>query len=368
MQSIKVIENRIAQILLFIGLFAVSAFSSTNGAVDKLLVEAYTKGQFSGVVVVSKDNKMIYQKAVGLADRRFSIPNTVATKFRICSVTKQFTAVLVMQLVEAGKVSLDKHISDYLPDFRKETGGKVTVRDLLLSASGLPQLPDEFYVSEDARSADAGYVINKYLQGDLAFTPGDKFNYNNADFIILGEIISKQYGKPYEAVLREKILDPLGMKGSGSLKNEDIIPGLASGYSFKDGKFLSESFVQIQNFGSSGAMYSTAGDMLKWDDALLNNKLLSEKYTEEMFTPSPKLGFVGLGSWAYGLKFANGKKVKVVERQGYINGFCTLNVLIPEMKFSAVFLSNSETQTLFQTYAARGLSFEVVNEFFRGSR
>jgi CubicO group peptidase (beta-lactamase class C family) len=340
------------------------ASASNKEKADELIKQALSKGEFSGVVLVEKDGTIVYRTAVGLANRQFGIANDLNTRFRICSVTKQFTAVLVMQLVEAAKIDLDKTVADYLPDFRKETGGKIKVRDLLLSASGLPVLPDEFYVSEDAKMADAGFVIGKYLQGDLAFQPGERFNYNNGDFIILGAIVAKVSGKPYDAVLKEKILDPLGMKNTGLLKNEDVVPNLAGGYSFKNGGYLNESFVQIQNFGAAGAMYSTAGDLQLWNRALLANNILSKKFTDEMFTPSPKLGFVALGSWAYDLKLASGKTARAVERQGYINGFCALNIIIPDEKISAVFLSNTETQTLFQTYASRGLSYEVLNALF----
>lgn len=333
-------------------------------AVDKIIEDAYKKGEFSGVVLASKNDSVIYQKTIGYASRQWNIPNSPETKFRICSVTKQFTAMLVMQFVERGKIDLDKTIAEYLPEFRKETASKIKVRDLLNSASGLPVLPDEFYVSEDAKMTDADFVIKTYLQGDLSFAPGEKFNYNNGDFIILGKIVEKVSGKNYETVLRENIFTPLEMKNSGLLKNENIVEKLASGYSFRDGKYFNESFVQIQNFGASGAMYSTAGDLLLWNKALMSNKLLSKKLTDEMFTPSQKLGFVALGSWKYKLKLGAAEKT-IVERQGYINGFCALNLIIPEDNVSVIFLSNTETQTLFQTYASRGLSFLVLNEIYK---
>ncbi|HQU86717.1 MAG TPA: serine hydrolase, partial [Pyrinomonadaceae bacterium] len=193
---------------------------------------------------------------------------------------------------------------------------------------------------------------------------GEKFNYNNGDFIILGAIIEKVSGKSFEQNLHEKILVPLGMKNTGLLKSEKVLSFLASGYGFKDGKFFKESFVQIQNFGASGSMYSTAEDLLLWDKALMRNKLLSKKFTDEMFKPSEKLGFVALGSWSYKLKLGGMEKT-IVERQGYINGFCALNLIIPEDDFALIFLSNTETQTLFQTYASQGLSFAVLNELYK---
>ena len=327
--------------------------------VAELLAGAYAKGEFSGVVLAAKADKIIFSGAVGQANRQWKISNDTRTKFRICSVTKQFTAMLVMQLVEAGKINLDAPVADYLPQFRQETGRKIKVRDLLSSSSGLPVLPDEFYVNEDAKMTDANFVIGKYLQGDLQFKPGSKFNYNNGDFVILGAIIERVSGKNYEANLNEKILQPLGMKNSGLVKNENVIENLANGYSFKDGKFINESFVQSQNFGSAGAMFSTTGDLLLWDKSLMSYKLLSKKFTDEMFTPSEKLGFVALGSWSYKLKLGGAPKT-IVERQGYINGFCALNLIVPEDQLAVIFLSNTETQTLFQTYASRGLSFEVL--------
>lgn len=345
--------------------FTVFTRAADKETIAGLLDEAVRKGEFSGVVLIAKGDEIIYQTAIGDADRRWKIANNLETKFRICSLTKQFTAMLVMQFVEQRKIDLDKTVADYLPEFRRETAEKIKIRDLLNSASGLPVLPDEFYVSEDAKMTDADFVIKKYLQGDLSFAPGEKFNYNNGDFIILGRIIEKVSGKNYETILRENILTPLKMKNTGLLKNETIVEKLASGYSFKDGKYLNESFVQIQNFGAAGAMYSTAGDLFLWDKALLGNKLLSKKLTDEMFAPSPKLGFVALGSWTYSAKFADGKTRKLTERQGYINGFCALNIVSPEEKIAAIFLSNTETQTLFRTYAAQGLSYNVLNAVFK---
>lgn len=352
----------------FLFLLALSAVSQAqaykSAAADKIIEDAYKKGEFSGIVLIAKDNRIIYKKSVGQANRQWGIANTFQTKFRICSITKQFTTLLAMQLVEQGKINLDKSVADYLPEFRKETGSKIKVRDLMSNSSGLESLPDEFYFNDDAKLTDADFVIKTYLQGDLKFTPGEKFNYNNADFIVLGRIIEKVSGKDYESVLQEKILVPLGMKNSGIIKNDSVIEKLASGYTFKNGGFFNEKHEQIQNYGAAGAMYSTAEDLLLWDNALLGYKLLSKKFTDEMFTPSEKLGFVALGSWRYKLNLGGSEKT-LIERQGYINGFCALNLIIPEDNSAAIFLSNTETQTLFQTYASQGLSFQILSEIYK---
>ena len=354
--------TRYLKICLLLITFALST-NAQNKAVQKLLENAYAKGEFSGVVLAVKDDKIIFSGTIGKANRQWNIANQLSTKFRICSITKQFTAMLVMQLVEAGKINLDATIADYLSEFRKETAGKVKIRSLLLSASGLPDLPDEVYLSEDPKSADAKFVIAKYMQGDLLFEPETKFNYSNGDFIILGEIVARISGVSYEQNLRDKIFVPLGMKNSGIVQNEKVIENLATGYAFKDGNFINESFVQIQNFGASGAMYSSVEDLLIWNKALISNKLLSKKFTDEMFTPSPKLGYVALGSWSYKLKIGGAEK-KLVERQGHINGFSALNLLIPEDKFALIFLGNVNTQTLFNTYTGKGLSAEILKALF----
>jgi CubicO group peptidase (beta-lactamase class C family) len=348
--------------LLLAFCLTLDAFASNNQKIENLLKSANEKGEFSGAVLVAKGDKIIYKGAVGLANREWNISNKTSTKFRISSVTKQFTSLLIMQLVEEGKINLDAKISDYLPNFPKVTGEKVTVRNLLLSASGLPALESPvFYKNdEDSRLTDFDYVIETFIRGDLIFESGSKFNYNNADFIVLGAIIENVTGKTYKQVLTEKILKPLGMKNTGLITKGEVIENLASGYIYKDGKYFQEPFSSIKNYSSAGAMYSTLDDMFLWDKALNENKLLSKEKTEIMFTASRQLGFVALGSWVYDIKIAENKSWKLVERQGGIGGFSSLNIISPDEKLSVIFLGNIETGTLFRTYANQGLSFKVL--------
>ena len=352
-------------LLVVLGEFAGADAAETTPRPDvqSVLERAAAGGEFSGVVLAARGDEIIFRGAVGQANRSWKIPNALTTQFRICSITKQFTALLVMQLVEAGKIKLDGTLAEYLPDFRPETAKAVTIRHLLMNASGLPDLPDEVYVNEEAHAADAKFVIAKYLQGDLAFVPGSKFNYTNSDFIILGEVVARVSGLSYEQNLREKILEPLGMKNTGLLKSESIVPEMAEGYTFRDGQYGREGFVQIQNFGAAGAMYSCAGDLLAWDKALLTNKLVSKETTATMYKAAPELGYVACGSWSYPLTLGGTKRV-VVERQGHINGFSALNLLIPEDGLALIFLGNVDTQTLFQTYTGKGLSAEVLRVLY----
>ncbi len=349
-------------LLLVCGLiFVVNVNASKKEAIKKLIDNYNAKGEFSGVALIAKGDKIIYKGAVGLANREWKVPNSVETKFRLCSITKQFTAMLIMQFVAENKLDLNKKISDYLPDYRSDTGGKIRLRDLLNSSSGLPTFDTlAFYQSDDERFTDVNYVVKNYLGGDLTFEPGTKFNYNNADFFILGAIIEKVSGKSFAENLREKIYAPLGMKNSG-VYTDEIVENQASGYYRKNGKYVIETSFRMQNYQAAASAYSTIDDMFLWDRAMLTNKLLSKDLTKEMFTPSPKLYFVALGSWSYNLKLADGKEHRMVERQGNVGGFCNLNIIAPDDDWSVILFSNTETQTLFRTYGNEGLSAEILN-------
>ena len=350
-------------IVLFLCSANIFALTGESKAVAEVIKNYNVKGDFEGVVLVAKGGKVIHKQAVGLANREWNISHRLDTRFRICSITKQFTAMLVMQFVEAGKLNLDAPVSEYLLDFRKEVGGKITLRNLLSSSSGLPTFDDlAFWQKDDEQLASPSFTAKNYIGGNsgLSFEPGAKFNYNNADFILLGAILERISGKSFEQLLQEKILQPLGMKRTGILKQKEITENLASGYVEQNSKIVKEPYFHIQNYSSAGAMYSTAEDMLLWNTALLTNKLLSKKYRDEMFAPIEKLGYVALGSWSYPLELTNGRKITVVERQGYIGGFCALNIIVPDSDLSLVFLSNTETQTLFRTYARQGLSYDLI--------
>src|SRR6266446_8440843 len=206
-----------------LALFGVLAFQGAAFAQDKAgkidqLISLYNKyGQFNGSALVADNGKVIYQKGVGLANMEWNIPNTPGTKFRLGSITKQFTATLILQLVEQGKIKLDGKLSDYLPDYRKDTGAKVTIHNLLSHTSGVPSytsLPGFFSnVSRNPFAVDD--FIKKYASGDLEFEPGTKFVYSNSGYFLLGAIIEKVTGKPYEQVLRGKHLRSAGNEKHG---------------------------------------------------------------------------------------------------------------------------------------------------------
>ena len=291
--------------------------------IASIVADYYGRGKFDGVVLVAERGKVLFEQSFGMANREKGLSNTSETIYPICSVTKQFTALLAMQLVEKGTLRLDDVITDYLPDFRHDTGSHITLKQLLNHTSGLPTLdealPEQagvpgFYARKEPQFADAAFVVKNYCQDDLKTIPGEKFNYNNADYVVLSLILEKVTGKSYARLLQERILNPLGMKHSGMLGDESTQPIQAVGYVKEKDEVKRESHFNRANFGAAGAMYSTVGDMLRWNWALDTDRLLSRPFREIMFTPDPKLGFVALGSWVYAGRFPDVKEISIAYR------------------------------------------------------
>src|SRR4028119_1902180 len=200
--------------------------------IDEYMTRANKLRQFNGAVLVAENGKVIYKKGLGLANMEWNVPNETDTKFRLGSITKQFTATLIMQLVEQGKLKLDGKLSEYLPDYRKDVGDKVTIHHLLTHTSGIPSytsLPN--FMAEVSRNPFTPVeFVKNYASGDLEFEPGAKFRYNNSGYFLLGAIIEKVHGKPYEQVLKENVFEPLGMNNSGYDHHDAVLPKRASGY------------------------------------------------------------------------------------------------------------------------------------------
>lgn len=315
---------------------------------DHVIDSCIRKG-FNGAVLIARKGKSDYMKYTGIANRREDIPFSGKTRFHIFSITKTFTAVLIMQLYEQGRIGLDSTIATYFPAYRGEAAHKVTIRNLLTYSSGrdLQDMRDFIEVySNNLWPVDS--FITRYCSGRLIDTPGTKFNYNNGDFIILGKIVELIYGKPYETVLREKILDPLRMQQTGYLHHQDIIKGMAEGYAYCDTctvKFYTPTNYYIDNLSAAGGMYSTPADLLRFDQAIFHHTLLKKETVDLMLTAYPSLGDVSLGFWVYPKQFG---KVNTIfaERQGGGYGFHSNWVHLVDKDITLVLLANTDAVDL----------------------
>jgi CubicO group peptidase (beta-lactamase class C family) len=311
-------------------------------AIDALLNAYHDAVMFNGTALVSQNGKVIFSKGFGLADFEWKIPNTPDTKFRIGSITKQFTSAAVMQLVEEGKLSLDTTLSSALPYYRKDTGSKITVHHLLSHTSGIPSytsLPN--FMRDVSRNP---YVVRefveKYCSGDLEFEPGAKFLYNNSGYFLLGAIIEQVTGKPYGQVLRERIFDPLGMRGSGYDLSQPILLKRARGYEQGLAGVRNSEYLDMLLPYAAGSLYSTVEDLYVWDQALYGSRIVSAASKDRIFTPV--LENYGYG-WGMTKRPIGPEKAErlTIGHGGGINGFNTNILRVPEDRHLVVLLNNT---------------------------
>lgn len=327
-------------------LFTISIFAQDKAKQIEELLNKYNEyGQFNGSALVAENGKVIFKKGFGLANMEWNIPNQSDTKFRLGSISKQFTALLIVKLAEEGKIKLDVPITTYLPDYPKENGDKITIHNLLTHTSGIPNYTaaPNFLKDKSRLPFTPSEFVKTFDKLPLEFTPGEKFRYSNSGYFLLGYIIEKISGKTYEQYLQEVILTPLKMANTGYDHFEVILKNRAAGYE-KNGKNISNaSFIDMSIPYAAGSLYSTVEDLYLWDQALYTTKLLSQKSMESLFKPYIKAwnGFYGYG-WSTE-EVANGdkEKLKVIEHGGGINGFNTLISRIPADKDLVVLLNNT---------------------------
>ena len=310
--------------------------------IQKVLAQAHKYRQFNGSALVAENGKVVYKGAFGMANMEWGIPNTPDTRFRLGSITKQFTAMLVLQLVEQGKIKLEGKLSDYLTDYRKDVGEKVTIHHLLTHTSGIPSYTSApgFLENVSRNPYKVADFVQKYASGDLEYEPGAKFSYNNSGYFLLGAIIERVTGKSYEQALKESILDPAGMKNTGYDHYGTIIPKRASGYSQTPNGYTNAPYLDMSIPYAAGSMYSTVEDLYLWDQALYTDKLLTAQSKELMYKPF-------LQDYAYGWVVVNAsfkqndQPVQMIRHGGGINGFTTTIVRFPKEKNLIVILDNT---------------------------
>jgi len=336
------------QIIIVLGLFCFIPFT-TLSAQDKSeqidqLVQSYTDiHEFNGTVLVAKKGKILLQRGYGFANIELGVHNTIDTKFRIASLTKQFTAMLIMQLKQSGKLSLNDPISKFLPYFRKDVGDRVTIHQLLTHTSGIRDYINraDFFPDIAVHNYSPDEFVEKFCSDSLQYEPGTRYQYCNSEYYILGAIIEAITKKPYAEVLKEKIFDVIGMKNSGIDFPDKILQNRANGYNYNYGNYTNADYINMSSsIYAAGGIYSTVGDLLLWDDALYGEKLLSKENKDTMFTPF-------INKYAYGIVVNKtsisgiNHEVTLMVHTGGINGFRSIMLREIEDKEIIILLSNS---------------------------
>lgn len=265
------------------------------GEIEAYLRSHHAIDQLSGAVLVADRGEVVYRGGFGMANSDWLVPNGPTTKFRLASVTKQFTAMAVLQLVEEGVLDLDAPITTWLRDYPEASGERVTLHHLLNHTSGIPSYTDRpGFMREDAkRRFGVDAFVATYCSEPLEFEPGSRFRYNNSGYFLLGAILEQVTGKTYAEVLEERIFAPLGMHDSGVDDQYRVIPGRAAGYDDILGGRRVAMWIDMTTPGAAGSVYSTVEDLWLWDQALREGTLLDGELAERMLTP-------GLGDYAYG--------------------------------------------------------------------
>ncbi|MEQ1812045.1 MAG: serine hydrolase [Terricaulis sp.] len=303
---------------------------------DAYLRAAVAYDQFSGTVLVARDGVPVFVRSYGMANYELAVANSPDTVFRIASLTKQFTAAAIMHLQERGRLNIDDPICWHL-DNCPATWRSITIRQLLSHTSGIPNfssLPDW-----DERLSVAYYppteFVGLFRDLPLQFEPGSDFRYSNSGYFLLGLIIERASGQTYTAYLQENIFGPLGMARTGHYDDRRLIPGIADGYDWAANGFVNAEYNSNVVPDGGGGLYSTVGDLLRWDQALYSNRLLSEQSLQAIFTPvRNNYGF----GWTIQERFGR----SLQGHSGSDVGFSTFLARFPSERLTVIVLSNSD--------------------------
>jgi CubicO group peptidase (beta-lactamase class C family) len=302
------------------------------------VIQSYVANrQFMGSVLVAQDGKLLLDKSYGYANLEWQVSNTPTTKFRLGSVTKQFTAASILLLEERGKLKVEDTVKKYMPD-APAAWDKVTIFHVLTHTSGIPSLTSfpEFR-SKEAQAMTPQQLVDWFRDKPLEFEPGTKWNYSNSGYILLGYLIEKVSGQSYIDFLQQNIFTPLGMKDSGYDSNSSVIAHRAAGYApGKDGP-ENAGFVHMSIPFSAGALYSTTEDLLRWEQGLFGGKVLKPESLVKMTTPFKQ-------DYAFGLAVSTRNGHKVIAHDGGIEGFNTSLAYYPDDKLVVAVLANLNGQ------------------------
>ena len=326
-----------------------------NGAIDKpeppgqaIVDQYYTalKGKESpGIaVLVANNGDVIYKKGFGYADLKNKVVVTPDTKFRIGSVTKQFTAAAILKLQEDGLLSVSDKLSKYIPDFPR--GDEVTIHHLLTHTSGIHSYTNKTeFIDKVTTSITPDSLIAFFKDDPYDFNPGERYQYNNSGYFLLGYIISKVSGKPYDTFLKVSFFKPLQMNNTGVHYAGIKLDTEAKGYEGGDNNKYKQALNWDMSWaGGAGAIYSTLDDLLKWNRAFHGGKVLSEKSYKSAITPVVlNNGQEATPKYGYGLAMYKNRGLNVIGHSGGLHGFVTQLVFYPDEKLTVVMFSNTSS-------------------------
>ncbi len=333
--GIPMLRNAILFTLALVASFNAMSASSADprDRFEQIIQANVVDNTFMGSVLVAKDGEVLLSKGYGYANLEWKVANTPETKFRLGSITKQFTAACILLMEERGKLSVDDPVKKYLND-APAAWDKVTIAELLSHTSGIPSFTDfPEYRSTEAQPTTPEALVARFRDKPLEFAPGTKWHYSNSGYVLLGYLLEKISGQTYQDFVEQNIFKKLDMRNSGYDSATQIIPNRASGYTPGEKGIENTGYIDMSIPFSAGALYSTTGDLLKWEQGLFGGKLLSPNSLTKMTIAYKE-------NYGFGLQISQADGHKVIEHGGGIEGFNTHMRFYPDDKTVVIVLAN----------------------------
>lgn len=311
-------------------------------AVEALLQRSFPADRPGAAAIVVKDGRTLYRGARGMADLEMGVALQPDMVFRLGSITKQFTAVAILMLAEEGKLSLEDPIEKHLPGYPTQ-GHVITIEHLLTHTSGIQSYTDMpgWMTTKILAPMSVEELVDGFKREPMQFAPGTRWAYNNSAYVLLGAIVEKASGKTYEAFVRERIFEPLGMSSSQYDRTERIVPRRARGYTRQGDEPRNAAYLSMTQPYSAGSLASTVDDLARWDAALGTERLLKRASLEKAWTPYVLKDGKPTG-YGYGWGVSKIRGRRAIAHGGGIHGFSTYAVRLPEERVFVAVLCNSD--------------------------
>jgi CubicO group peptidase (beta-lactamase class C family) len=333
---------------------SVTVVPTETNALKKMLAALVAEWGFNGSVLVAQQGQVLISEGFGLADREHDVPNTPQTRFGIGSITKSFTALAIMILQERGQLAVQDSVCKYLSDC-PSAWKLITLHQLLNHTSGIPDFTGSSFgflyprawnnKVNTCREYPPEEITAYFKDLPLDFTPGSQWSYSNSGYFLLGIIIEKVSGETYESFIQKNILQPLGMTETGYDRSSAIVKNHASGYSFDrdQGQLINAPCMDASIKYAAGGLYSTVGDLYKWDQALYTNRLVSAETLSTIFTSTVRIPYLAEALYGYGWAISQPSGYRVIEHDGLVPGFASDLARYPEKPATIIVLSNVDT-------------------------
>lgn len=321
---------------------ATSSAEELSKSIDEMMMQAYKPNEPGASIIVVKDGKVIHRKGYGMANMELGVPVEPDMVFRLGSITKQFTAVAILMLVEQGKVALDDDLTKFLPDYPTK-GQKITVTHLLTHTSGIKpytSLPE--WLAMWRKDVPLNELIAIFKDKPMDFAPGERYAYNNSAYVLLGAVIEKASGLSYADFVEKNIFAPLGMKHSFYDNTARVFARRVSGYSKPKDEWLNAAYLSMTQPHAAGSLASSVDDLALWDAALYTDKLVKQETLKQAWT-SAKLNSGKLTGYGFGWSLNSYEGHPTIEHGGGINGFSTYGVRLPDDRVYVAVLTNKDT-------------------------